>query len=212
MTDLSTMSVVSLPQAERVGDGDTLLLIHNEEDGSQKCYRVVGSNFKGEDAYDIARKNGFSGTYEEWVTEVNKTTEVAAAVDDAKAATANANAAAGRVDESINNAHTATSTANTAAQTANTAAANADRATEASKVQTALSEELNAHPQKQGENGNWWRWDTVQKAYVDTGIIARGGAMYPTFRHEGNKLYVDDYGSNISERVVKEGNKLVFRV
>lgn len=211
MTDLSTKSVVSLPKAERVGDGDTLLLIHDEEDGSQVCYRAVGSSFKGEDAYDIARKNGFSGTYEEWVAEVNKTTKVAAAVDNAKAATAAANAAAGRVDKSISNAQTATAAANAAAQTANTAASNADSATSASRTQTDLAEELNSHPQKQGDNGNWWKWDTKQKAYVDTGIIARGGAMYPTFRHEGNKLYVDDYGSNISERVTKVGNKLTLR-
>lgn len=81
-----------------------------------------------------------------------------------------------------------------------------------SKTQTDLAQELNAHPQKQGDNGNWWQWNTKTHAYEDTGIVARGGAMYPTFKHVGNKLYIVDYGSNVSERVVKKGNKLVFRI
>lgn len=81
-----------------------------------------------------------------------------------------------------------------------------------SKTQTDLAQELNAHPQKQGDNGNWWQWNTKTHAYEDTGIVARGGAMYPTFKHVGNKLYIVDYGSNVSERVAKKGNKLVFRI
>lgn len=81
-----------------------------------------------------------------------------------------------------------------------------------SKTQTDLAQELNAHPQKQGDNGNWWQWNIKTHAYEDTGIVARGGAMYPTFKHVGNKLYIIDYGSNVSERVVKKGNKLVFRI
>lgn len=81
-----------------------------------------------------------------------------------------------------------------------------------SKTQTDLAQELNEHPQKQGDNGNWWQWNIKTHAYEDTGIVARGGAMYPTFKHVGNKLYIVDYGSNVSERVVKKGNKLVFRI
>lgn len=49
-------------------------------------------------------------------------------------------------------------------------------------------------------------------AYEDTGIIARGGAMYPTFRQSRNKLLMIDYGSNVSEHVVKRRNKLVIKV
>lgn len=81
-----------------------------------------------------------------------------------------------------------------------------------SQTQTAIAQELNEHPVKMGDNGNWWQWNIKTHAYEDTGILARGGAMYPTFKHVGNKLYIVDYGSNVSERVVKKGNKLVFRI
>ena len=81
-----------------------------------------------------------------------------------------------------------------------------------SQTQTAITQELNEHPVKMGDNGNWWQWNIRTHAYEDTGIVARGGAMYPTFKHVGNKLYIVDYGSNVSERVVKKGNKLVFRI
>ena len=81
-----------------------------------------------------------------------------------------------------------------------------------SQTQTAIAQELNEHPVKMGDNGNWWKWNINTHAYEDTGIVARGGAMYPTFKHVGNKLYIVDYGSNVSERVVKKGNKLVFRI
>lgn len=81
-----------------------------------------------------------------------------------------------------------------------------------SQTQTAIAQELNEHPVKMGDNGNWWQWNIRTHAYEDTGIVARGGAMYPTFKHVGNKLYIVDYGSNVSERVVKNGNKLVFRI
>lgn len=81
-----------------------------------------------------------------------------------------------------------------------------------SQTQTAITKELNEHPVKMGDNGNWWQWNIKTHAYEDTGIVARGGVMYPTFKHVGNKLYIVDYGSNVSERVVKKGNKLVFRI
>ena len=32
-----------------------------------------------------------------------------------------------------------------------------------------------------GENGNWWKWDEEKGAYIDTGILAKGGVIYPTF-------------------------------
>lgn len=97
-------------------------------------------------------------------------------------------------------------------KSATDAAAASKVQTEACKAQTDIAKELNDHPNKMGDNGNWWRWNITSKAYEDTGIVARGGAMYPTFNHKGNKLYIVDYGSNVSERVVKRGNKLVFKI
>lgn len=90
-------------------------------------------------------------------------------------------------------------------QDTNTAIAN-------SKTQTDLAKEMNDHPPKMGSNGNWWQWDLSKHEYVDTGVIARGGAMYPSFRQHRNKLLVIDYGSNVAEHVVKRRNKLVIKV
>lgn len=81
-----------------------------------------------------------------------------------------------------------------------------------SKTQTDLAKELNDHPLKQGDNGNWWKWNTTTKQYEDTGIIARGGMMYPTFEILDNELYVTDAGSNIEERVVLEDNELILEL
>ena len=89
---------------------------------------------------------------------------------------------------------------------------NTSTAIASSKAQTDLAKELNEHPTKMGDNGNWWRWNLQTHAYEDTGIIARGGAMYPTFRQSRNKLLMIDYGSNVSEHVVKRRNKLVIKV
>lgn len=105
-----------------------------------------------------------------------------------------------------NNNETARKTAETKRQQ------NTSTAITQSQTQTAIAQELNEHPVKMGDNGNWWQWNIKTHAYEDTGIVARGGAMYPTFKHVGNKLYIVDYGSNVSERVVKKGNKLVFRI
>lgn len=89
---------------------------------------------------------------------------------------------------------------------------NTSTAIESSKTQTDLAKELNEHPPKMGGNGNWWQWNLQTHAYEDTGVIARGGAMYPTFRQSRNKLLMIDYGSNVTEHVVKRRNKLVIKV
>lgn len=81
-----------------------------------------------------------------------------------------------------------------------------------SKTQTDLAKEMNDHPPKMGSNGNWWQWDLSKHEYVDTGVIARGGAMYPSFRQHRNKLLMIDYGSHVAEHVVKRRNKLVIKV
>lgn len=121
--------------------------------------------------------------------------------------TRNSNETARQNAETIrNNNETARKTAETKRQQDTSAAITN------SQTQTAIAQELNEHPVKMGDNGNWWQWNIKTHAYEDTGIVARGGAMYPTFKHVGNKLYIVDYGSNGSERVVKKGNKLVFRI
>lgn len=85
-------------------------------------------------------------------------------------------------------------------------------AIDAAKNQTSTAKELCEHPTKVGENGNWWMWNLQTHQYEDTGIIARGGAMYPSFRQRRNKLLMIDYGSHVAEHVSKKRNKLVIKV
>lgn len=54
-------------------------------------------------------------------------------------------------------------------------------ATTEAQIQAGRAKELADHPTMMGENGNWWKWDTTLKKYVDTGVLAKGGVLYPTF-------------------------------
>lgn len=143
---------------------------------------------------------------------VTATTNANNATRNTNAAIGNAKKATDAAIEATKNTNIATANVTKAITEATTAAENANAVTLVSKKQVVIAEEMNTHPQKQGDNGNWWRWDSEQQAYVDTGIIARGGLLYPTFKHVGNKLYMVDYGSNTSSRVVKKGNKLIFKL
>lgn len=77
---------------------------------------------------------------------------------------------------------------------------------------TATCVDYNNHPTKIGDNGNWWKWNIEEQAYEDTGVIAKGGALYPTFTHEGNKLYLVDCPSELDGKFAKSGNKLTFDI
>lgn len=77
---------------------------------------------------------------------------------------------------------------------------------------TAACESYNEHPTKIGDNGNWWAWNVTEQAYYDTGVIAKGGALYPTFAHEGNKLYLVDCPAQLEDKFAKQGNKLTFSI
>lgn len=83
MADYEVIDVTKLDKAEGVKDGDTLLLIRLQGDGTSKCMRTDGAQFKGADAYDVAKANGFSGTREEWAQQVARVNEVSAAIDNA---------------------------------------------------------------------------------------------------------------------------------
>lgn len=76
MANIETINVLSLPKADKVLKGDTLLLIRPKEDGTQECYRVEGADFRGEDAYDVAKAGGYTGTRDEWVAQIQKVSMV----------------------------------------------------------------------------------------------------------------------------------------
>ena len=136
--------------------------------------------------------------------EQDRASEFATIKTDAASATSAANSAAA-------SANAAATNANNKAVLANTAAANSDKQTALCKSATDLAEELNAHPQMQGENGNWWKWNTETGQYEDTGIIARGGAMYPRFRQRRNHVLMYDDASGFKNRVSRRRNHAVIK-
>lgn len=77
---------------------------------------------------------------------------------------------------------------------------------------TATCVDYNNHQTKIGDNGNWWKWNIEEQAYEDTGVIAKGGALYPTFTHDGNKLYLVDCPTELDGKFAKSGNKLTFDI
>lgn len=144
--------------------------------------------------------------YENAVKATNSANEAAKsannAASSANTATSNANKATEAAKTATNNANeaaqqakTATSNANLATQKANTAANNAN-------TQANRAKEQADNPPKMGENGNWWEWDETQKKYVDTGILAKGGILYPTFTIDPDTMelimyYQDDIAADM---------------
>lgn len=68
-----------------------------------------------------------------------------------------------------------------ATRKANEATGKATAATADATNQADRAKELADHPTMMGENGNWWKWDSTLKKYVDTGVLAKGGVLYPVF-------------------------------
>ena len=85
MENIETIDVLALPKADKVLTGD-LLLIRPKEDGSQECYRVESADFRGEDAYDVAKAGGYTGTRDEWVAQIQKVSMVDIGFDEEKGA------------------------------------------------------------------------------------------------------------------------------
>ena len=55
-----------------------------------------------------------------------------------------------------------------------------------------------------GKNGNWWKWDEETKTYVDTGVLAKGGVLYPTFEigTDDMVLYME-FEDEVSDQLIK---------
>ena len=139
-------------------------------------------------------------------------TKANAASTSANNAANSANSAAQNANEKAALADTAATNANNKAVLANTAAANSDKQTALCKSATNLAEELNAHPQMQGSNGNWWKWNPDTDTYEDTGIIARGGGMYPMVRSRRNHVIWYDSTDGFKERIVRRRNHTIIKL
>ena len=115
----------------------------------------------------------------------------------ANTAASNADKAREDLEEIKEAAVTATNSANGAATKANTAAGNADTQADRAKEQA-------DNPPKMGDNGNWWKWNETKKAYEDTGILAKGGVLYPTFSIDDDDmiLYME-FEDEVSDKLIK---------
>lgn len=164
MADYEIVDVTKLQKAEGVKDGDTLLLIRQQGDGTSICMRTDGAQFKGTDAYDVAKANGFSGTREEWAQQVARANEVSAAIDNAN------DTASHPVKIGSDNYVYEWNKAAKAYQKTNILVKGAKGETGARGAQG---------PQgARGENGkspiiknaSWWIWDEASGAYKDSGM------------------------------------------
>lgn len=83
--------------------------------------------------------------------------------------------------QAIADASSAAQAANTAKDNANTAAGSANTA--AGKATTAANRatQVADNPPKIGDNGNWWIWKESSGKYEDSGILAQGGFILPSF-------------------------------
>lgn len=131
-----------------------------------------------------------------------------------EAESARVTAETARIDEfnSIkSSSQAATKAANDATTKANTSANNADKQTALCKRATDLATELNEHPLKYGHNGNWWKWNVETDEYEDTGIIAKGGGMYPMVRSRRNHVIWFDSAESFKDRIIRRRNHTVIK-
>lgn len=133
------------------------------------------------------------------------------AASSANSAASKANTAASNADKARENleeiktaAVTATNSANNAAGSANSAASKATQAAGSANTQADRAKEQADNPPKMGENGNWWKWDEERGEYVDTGILAKGGVLYPTFDiNENDMILYMEFEDEISDQLIK---------
>lgn len=124
------------------------------------------------------------------------------ATKNAITATSNANTAASNANIATTNANKATDNAITATNNANTATKNTITATDNANTQADRAKQFADHQPYMGDNGNWWKWDEALQKYVDTGILAKGGVLYPTFTIDTETMelimhYQDDIAADM---------------
>lgn len=101
-----------------------------------------------------------------------------------------------------------------ATRKANEATGKATAATADAATQAGRAKELADHPTIMGENGNWWKWDATLKKYIDTGVLAKGGILYPVFDIDPDTMelkmsYQDEIAADMFE-LNAEGS-LIFK-
>lgn len=127
-------------------------------DPINKVYVDTGIEARGLSAYDIAVKLGFEGSEQDWIDSLSKASEDAAIA-----------------------ALDAANKANEAADKANQAVEEIEGIVDDAIAATDKAEEIASNPPKIVDN-DWWIYDYDTKQYVNTGIVAIGGAF--TYKKE----------------------------
>jgi hypothetical protein len=74
MEEEKILNVTQLQVVDKIQNDDVILLIRDTGNGKQ-CFQIKGSDFRGESAYEAALKQGFVGTYQDWVQHIKEITE-----------------------------------------------------------------------------------------------------------------------------------------
>ena len=112
---------------------------------------------------------------------VNATNSANKAATAANSAAAKAAYAATSATNMASAASRAAIDADTSAAKANSAATSATSAASTANQAAAYANEMADHTPIIGEDGYWYRWDSVNDVYVKTDDYAKGGADYPVF-------------------------------
>lgn len=226
MTDYEIVDVTKLQKAEGVKDGDTLLLIRQQGDGTSKCMRTDGAQFKGTDAYDVAKANGFSGTREEWTQEVARINEVSAAIDNAND-TANHPTKIGsdnyvyewnkatkayqktdilvKGDKGERGATGAQGPQGLQGAKGETGARGAQGATGPQGAQGAKGDRGESGKSPIIKNASWWLWDEASGAYKDSGMSV--SSQYTLTKEAIENVLTGDISSHTHSAYALTGHK-----
>ena len=137
-----------------IGDNDHWFVY----DPINKVWSDTGIEARGLSAYEVAVKNGYQGSEQDWINSLSAASEEAAVV-----------------------ALEAADKANEAADKANEASEQVSEIVEDAVIATEKADEYTSNPPKIID-GNWWLYDFEQKKYVDSGIQAIGDAF--TYKKE----------------------------
>lgn len=195
-------NIKNLPIADQIAGTDLVLVSVNG-----KARRALASLLKGQKGDEVELR--ITETHIQWrltngewanlISFAELRGPVEDAAEEARQAAQEAGEATVAAGEAIVNANAATKSANEAAGIANT--------------QAGRAKEWADHPTVMKENGNWWKWDEEKKEYVDTGSLAKGGVLYPSFEINIDDMhlymiYQDEISSDMFE--LKDGH-LIFK-
>lgn len=81
----NVINITDLDVVDDIQADDTLLLVRKSAAGARVPRRIDASKFRGEDAYAIAKANGYAGSYSEWqalITDIADSADKLAKIDE----------------------------------------------------------------------------------------------------------------------------------